>query len=64
MFATELKKLFLFSCVEKKSCFRLLLYALQYANEEFFKVLIFTLFKSGFLFGFQNYFSVAITDSA
>jgi hypothetical protein len=39
MLATALKQLFLFSCVEKKSCFRLLLYALQ---------LIFTLFKSGF----------------
>jgi hypothetical protein len=29
--ATALKKIFLFSYVEKKSCFRLLQYTLQYA---------------------------------
>jgi hypothetical protein len=53
--ATLLTKLFLFSYVEKRGCFRLLLIHFNWPRKIFFEFFIFTLLKK-FLFGFKNYF--------
>ncbi len=62
--ATALKKLFLFSYLEKKGGFKLLLYARQYPQKDFFEFLLFKLLKTGFCSLKKFIFLIAVAYSA